>query len=115
MGSVKRVSGEVFCQPDGRRFISIRNGFEAAVKRAGIPHIRFHDLRHTFATRYMGKGDVVTLKDILGHKTIDMTLRYAHATLEKKRWCVDMLNVTLNGHYMDTKAEVGVDSLFVSH
>ncbi|MCD5401836.1 hypothetical protein LR013_04515 [candidate division NPL-UPA2 bacterium] len=43
--SVKRIGGQVFCQPDGRRFMSIRNGFEAAVGRAGIPHIRFHDLR----------------------------------------------------------------------
>ena len=41
---VKRIGAQVFCQPDGRRFVNVRNGFEAAVKRAGIPHIRFHDL-----------------------------------------------------------------------
>lgn len=113
--NVKRIGEQVFCQPDGRHFASIRNGFEAAVRRAGIPHIRFHDLRHTFATRYMGKGDVVTLKDILGHKTIEMTLRYAHATLDKKRWCLEMLNVTLDGHYSDTKPDMSVSDILVSY
>jgi len=115
LGNVKRRGKEVFSQASGERYTNIRTAFEAAVRRAGIPHIRFHDLRHTFATRYMEKGDVVTLKDILGHKTIEMTLRYAHATLEKKRWCVDMLNVTLDGHYMDTKSQTGIEAVLASH
>ena len=69
------------------------------------PPYSFRWPQHTFATRYIEKGEVVTLKDILG-KIIEMTLRYAYVTIDKKRWCVEMLNVTLDGHYMDTKPQM---------
>jgi hypothetical protein len=43
------------------------------------PYIRFHDLRHTFASHWvMGGGDLFKLQKILGHKTVQMTMRYAH-------------------------------------
>ncbi len=43
------------------------------------PYIRFHDLRHTFASHWMMKrGDIFKLQKILGHKSIEMTMRYAH-------------------------------------
>ena len=58
--NVKRIEEYVFCRSDGRPYVKMENGFPAAVKRAGIPHIRFHDLRHTFATRYAEKGDILT-------------------------------------------------------
>jgi len=104
--NVKRIGEYVFCRSDGRPYVKMENGFPAAVKRAGIPHIRFHDLRHTFATRYAERGDILTLKEILGHKTIEMTLRYAHATLNRKRKCMEMLNVPSDGHQMDTKPKM---------
>jgi len=107
LSRVKKIGTYVFCHPDGQRYGNIRTAFEKAVKRAGIPHIRFHDLRHTFATRYMGKGDILTLKDILGHKTIEMTMRYAHPTLNKKRWCMEVLNEDSDGHLIDTKPKEG--------
>jgi len=54
--------------------------FQIAQKNATmIKKIRFHDLRHTFATNYMmNGGNVFELQKILGHTKIDMTLRYAH-------------------------------------
>jgi integrase len=59
------------------------------IKRAGLPdverggklvrYIHFHDLRHTFASHWVMKGgDLFKLQKILGHKTVQMTLRYAH-------------------------------------
>ena len=55
---------------------------QKALKRAGLPHIRFHDLRHTFATLALQNGvDVKTLSSMLGHYDAGFTLRtYAHAT-----------------------------------
>ena len=77
----------------GKRFDSVKTSFNASVKRAGIVDFRFHDLRHTFASQLLMKGG--TLKDVqelLGHKTMTMTLRYAHLTQEHKRKAVNLLN-----------------------
>jgi integrase len=56
------------------------SGFEK-VQRNGKTrrYIRFHDLRHTFASHWVvGGGDLFRLQKILGHKTVQMTMRYAH-------------------------------------
>ena len=54
-------------------------GFERPVVGRQVHYIRFHDLRHTFASHWvMRGGDLFKLQKILGHKSIEMTLRYAH-------------------------------------
>ena len=71
----------------------VKRSFAATLKRADIQDFRFHDLRHTFASQVLMRGG--TLKDIqelLGHKTMTMTLRYAHLTQEHKRKAVNLLN-----------------------
>ena len=61
--------------------------------KARISGLRFHDLRHTFATRLRAKGvhemDIMTL---LGHTTLQMTSRYTHAMPQNLRTAVDSLN-----------------------
>jgi integrase len=53
--------------------------FARAVKRAGLVDFTFHDLRHTFASRLVIAGvDLATVKELMGHKHITMTLRYTH-------------------------------------
>jgi len=53
----------------------IRTAFENACKRAGIKNLRFHDLRHTFATRLVLAGvDLATVSKLLGHSSIQMTM-----------------------------------------
>ena len=43
------------------------------------PYVRFHDLRHTFASHWAMKGgDLFKLQKILGHQSVQMTMRYAH-------------------------------------
>jgi integrase len=73
-------------QPSGRIFQeTLHDVLKAAgfdkVERNGKkrPYIRFHDLRHTFASHWtMRGGDLYKLQRVLGHKSAQMTLRYAH-------------------------------------
>jgi integrase len=89
----RKSGGHVFLNKYGKRMKSVRNQFESALKRAGIKRkITFHDLRHTFASQLVMKGvDLVTVKELLGHKTIQMTMRYAHLTSEHKKRAVYLI------------------------
>ncbi|WP_237072566.1 site-specific integrase [Pseudaestuariivita rosea] len=63
----------------GERLINLQKPWNRIRKRAGIPDVRIHDLRHTYASVAMKQGiDPFTLKEILGHKNLQTTLRYAH-------------------------------------
>ena len=63
----------------GKPMNDIKKGFALAMDRAGIFNFRFHDLRHTFASHFvMRGGDLLTLKEILGHSNLSMVQIYAH-------------------------------------
>ena len=58
---------------------SIRTAFENAVDVAKVGELTFHDLRHSFASWFvMRGGSLQALREILGHRDIKLTLRYAH-------------------------------------
>lgn len=99
-----RKAEYIFSSPrHGNRRSSVRTAFEAAIRRAGISKLRFHDLRHTFATRLVAAGvDIVTVKELLGHRDITMTMRYAHAEPERSLDAVRRLE-----HYKSIT--IGVD------
>ena len=77
----------------GRRVKNIKKAFKTALKNAGITDFRFHDLRHTFASQViMRGGDLKDVQELLGHKSMSMTLRYSHLSQEHKRKAVNLLN-----------------------
>ena len=81
-----RRSEFVFTWPNGRRVLDMRETFNSTLSKLKIADFRFHDLRHTFASHFMmSGGDLYTLKEILGHKTVMMTQRYAHLSQTHKR------------------------------
>ena len=65
---------------------SMVNLHKKILKDAGLEHLRFHDLRHTFATTALQNGvDVKTVSSMLGHFDAGFTLRtYTHATRQKQ-------------------------------
>ena len=72
----------VFCNPNGTKFHDIRGSFVNALRRAGLPHITFHGMRHIYATRLGQKADVWSLQEILGHRDVRSTSRYIHPVKE---------------------------------
>jgi len=88
----------VFTGKDGDTYKSVKRSFNTALKKAEISNFRFHDLRHTFASHLVMTGvDLVTVQELLGHKSLTMTLRYAHLSPGHKVKAVEMLDNTLSG------------------
>ncbi len=83
----------VFCDDQRRPFKRVQRSFKSACKRTGIKDFRFHDLRHTFASHYvMRGGSIKGLQKILGHKNIQMTMRYAHLSKEFAKEEIQIMN-----------------------
>jgi len=93
----------VFFNPKtGKPFIDMKTGYKGACRRAGISNLRFHDLRHTFASRLVEKGaDVETVRDLLGHHSITVTQRYTHSSDDRKKAAVELLSIERGGKICD--------------
>ena len=91
-----KVAGEyVFPSPNGGPISpdSVLHMLHRVLERAGLPKIRFHDLRHTFSTLALQNGvDVKTVSSMLGHYNAGFTLRtYAHATRQKQEQAAEKM------------------------
>jgi len=93
LAGMKKKSDFIFAGKKPKMHITdVYVWFKDACREAGINDLRFHDLRHTAATFMVMRGiDLVTVKEILGHSDIKMTMRYAHPTPENKRRAVAVL------------------------
>ena len=77
----KHESGLVFPGDEGERLGSLKTSWKnlVAESAANVTDFRFHDLRHTFTSKLVQRGvDLNTVRELLGHSDIKMTLRYAH-------------------------------------
>ena len=71
-----RIEGPIFLSRDAKRLLSARHWFPRATRTAGVTNFTWHDLRHTFASRLiMTDTDIRTVADLLGHRTLTMTMR----------------------------------------
>jgi excisionase family DNA binding protein len=86
-------SDYIFSNPQtGKPFVEIGKAFRTACRRSGVKGMRFHDLRHTFASRLIEAGtDIITVRDLLGHSSVKLTERYTHSKNELKRRAVESL------------------------
>ncbi len=86
------VAGWVFPGPTGEKMASLKTAWGKVAKAAGLKNFTFHDLRHTFASKLVQAGvDLNTVRELLGHADIKMTLRYAHLAPEHKAAAVAKL------------------------
>lgn len=73
-------------------FEGVKSGFRRAREAAGMPHVHFHDLRHSCATILLGLGaELHVVREILGHTSIQTTERYAHVMLKPQREALSKL------------------------
>jgi integrase len=92
---IQSISGYVFYNKANNKLDrwKLKTQFNKAVSDARISHFRFHDLRHTFATRLVQSGvDLYKVSKLLGHKDISTTQRYAHHYPESLRSGVEILD-----------------------
>jgi len=92
------VNGDVFANPGDIIPISnVESIWRQAKRKAGLSEVRLHDLRHTYASRLLAGGaPLFTVARLLGHRTLAMTMRYAHLATEGLDEAVELLEGNQN-------------------
>ena len=87
----------VFVNPEtGEQYKRCFNNtsWKKALRDSDITHFRFHDLRHTFASRLAQRGvSILIIKELMGHSSITVTMRYAHLAPNDARDAVKVLDI----------------------
>jgi len=85
-------TGYVFPGAEGKPMADVKTAWLELLKNAGIVGFRWHDMRHDFASRLVMAGvPLNTVRDLLGHADIKMTLRYAHLAPDSKAAAVELI------------------------
>lgn len=91
-----RVGELVFCAVDGSMLSkgAMKWPLWNACRKAGLRDIGWHTARHTFASHLVMRGaPIKAVQELLGHSTIEMTMRYAHLSPDARREAVQLLDV----------------------
>ena len=100
------IGGRVFYRISKKRkngYYVLTSPFEKYLEKAGIKNFRWHDLRHTFVSRLVRVGvNIVTVKELARHASIEMTMRYAHLYPDDRRKAVGLL-----ADYQDKRSQTG--------
>jgi integrase len=111
-GPAYHDQGRLFCWPDGRspHPDTITARFNRLVDKAGLPRIRLHDVRHSYATAgRKAKADPKALSQRLGHSTVAFTMTaYQHDDLEAQREVADLLAKSILGGLNDQEPDQNV-------
>jgi integrase len=102
--------GFVFPSPvkKGQPQCDFKRQFSNTLARSGIEDFRFHDLRHTFASHLVMNGvDLLVVKELLGHASLTMTMRYAHLAPEHRSRAIKTLDTAYES---DTKSDTAGQS-----
>ena len=93
--TLRNIDGDTphfFSNGNGRVRGDVKKAFHRALRKSGIEDFRFHDLRHTFASNLVMAGESIkTVQELLGHKDIKMTMRYAHLAPDYKKKAIKVL------------------------
>ncbi len=102
----------------GKPLTDIKTGFHTTLRKTGISDFIFYNLRHTFSSHLVIAGiDLTSVKELLGHKSLSMTLRYSHLAPGHKRKAVYILDRLMeeskdksqkNGYVLGTNSEDAV-------
>jgi integrase len=93
----RREQGTIFCY-NGEQVRIVKRSWKTALKHAGIRHVRFHDLRHTFNTRLMEAGVLQEIRmALMGHSAgSKVHATYTHIELPAKREAIRKLEAWVN-------------------
>jgi site-specific recombinase XerD len=92
--------------------VSLNKSFRTVLKKSKIEDFRFHDLRHTFALNLVMAGeDLNTVRELLGHKDLTRTLRYAHLSPNHKTKAINVLDRVMSQNPPQTEKASKVVSL----
>jgi integrase len=101
LGPAYQDHGLIFCRPDGTLMDpeQLPRTFARLLRAAGLPALRFHDVRPTFATLMLELGESPkTVQTMLGHSRVAITLDlYSHVSLELEQKAAAKLNAALTG------------------